>query len=143
MPPRAVRFGYEVQIVRRGRLERSLERRQPWVRDRSWRQTGMLVGVVLVRTIEVGAIDRASIALLQHGSIDCRRVAIERHTQPEPVKKHGGYLRPFVRNRSLFLHQRSESHGVVHGRWMIRLLYFPPILAELIGHHLAKLLHCR
>src|SRR3974377_1653021 len=89
--PRTVALGDKVEVtgVRWG--ERRLQRRQARTRDRARGQPRVLIRVVRVAAGEVGAMDHATVTVVEQGCVDGGRIAVELHADPQPVRIYGGH----------------------------------------------------
>jgi len=128
---------HEVKIPRIGGMERGEERIAAGIGNGARRQTRVPVGVVGAVARQVGLMDCAPVAAVNQCGVDGGWVAIELHSDLQPVVKDRRNQRPVKGIAGLTLHQRRERY---RGMYVRGSAEFFPYLAKLRCHHLAQLL---
>src|SRR5260370_6669467 len=81
----AIALRDEKQVFRVDRIERGLERRSARIGDRTGRESGVLVGIVRVRILQIRLVNRPAITMLEERCVNGCRIAIEKHPDANPV----------------------------------------------------------
>src|SRR5215471_12075378 len=94
-----------------------------------------MIRVVWMVAIEIAAIDRPAVAILEQRRVDRGRVAIELHPDAQAVGEDGGDARTLVGELALFLHERGQRNGVVEARLSVQA---GPLFAKSRRHDAAE-----
>ena len=96
----------------------------------------MPIGVVAVEAGQVGLMNLSAITVFEQGGIHGGRVAIELHSQLQPILEHGRNQRPVGRYGRLLFDEGCQGDGLVNVGGGIEPR---PFGAKALGENAAKL----